>query len=91
MPAIDGGDFASGGIGALFGSIVTILSFRGRLKLLEKESLDRQKECSALWTECKLLRTECKELRIESLAVSKDIQDDIKNLIEKTAQRRRED
>lgn len=85
---MDWNDFTSGGIGALIGSVLMVAGFRGRLNILEKEAIARQKECDALWAQCKEIRQECKELRDETLAVNREIRNDIKELIKKTAQRR---
>ena len=86
---MDWNDFTSGGVGAVCGSIITIVGFRGRLNNLEKECGLLREECKTLWKECKALREECKDVRKETLGMFGTIQGDIKGLIAKAAQRRK--
>lgn len=67
-------DYAGGGIGAIFGSLVTILGFRSRLDKAELKQSEVEKDCA--------------ELKTETLTMFYEIREDIKKLISKTADRR---
>lgn len=67
-------DFVEGGVGAIIGSVLTILGFRSRLDKSEIKQAGIEKDCT--------------ELKTEMLAMFSEIRKDIKKLIEKTAQGR---
>ena len=70
-------DFAEGAIGAIIGSVLTILGFKSRLDVIEKIVAGIEKDCE--------------ELEAETLAMFREIRDDIKGLIAKTGERRSDD
>ena len=91
---MDWGDFSSGGIGALFGSIITIIGFRGRLTLLEKRYDDLKEECKFLRQETlfmfEKIQEDCKDSRQETLSIFEKTQGKIEKLLVKTAERRKD-
>lgn len=73
-------DYTQGGLGAIlgsvFGSVLTVFSFRSRLDRAEVKQAEIEKDCA--------------ELKAETLAMFYEIRKDIKNLIERSGERRRE-
>lgn len=78
---MDWSDYTQGGLGAIMGTVVgsvlTVLGFRSRLDKAEVKQAEIEKDCS--------------ELKAETLAMFLEIRKDIKNLIERSGERRRED
>lgn len=49
--SIDWSDYTQGGIGAIIGSILTVLGFRGRLDTIERNHDELKKETHAFFKE----------------------------------------
>lgn len=70
-------EYLEGGIGAVIGSVLTVLGFKSRIDKAEIKQDEIEKDCA--------------ELKSETLAMFSVIREDIKRLIEKTARRREGD
>jgi hypothetical protein len=70
-------EYAEGGIGAIVGSLMTIIGFKSRLDKAEVKQDEIEKDCA--------------ELKAETLAMFREIRKNINDLITKTTNRRADD